>query len=162
MKATDWVKKLDLLPHQEGGFFKQTYASPETITSNNTVRHCATSILFLLTASNPSHLHRLKTDEIWYYHTGHALTVHIIHPDGTYQAVKLGLGEDELLQFTVPRGAIFGSSIESNNPDDFAVVSCQVSPGFDYDDFELFTQEQLLKDYPQHETMIKKMAFETL
>ena len=162
MNAIEWAKKLDLQPHPEGGYFKETYAAPETTLLNGHERSCATSILFLLTATNPSHLHRLKSDEIWYYHVGHSLTVHLIHPDGTYQAVKLGLGENELLQFTVPRGVIFGSSIDSDDPDDFAVVSCHVSPGFDYADFELFTQEALLAEYPQHADIIHKMAFATL
>ncbi|MBS4762316.1 cupin domain-containing protein [Carnobacteriaceae bacterium zg-ZUI252] len=162
MNAMDWVKRLDLQPHQEGGYFRQTYASPETTTHNGQNRFFATSILFLLTANNPSHLHRLSNDEIWYYHTGHSLTVHLLYPDGTYEAIRLGLEPGEHLQYTVPRGVIFGSSIDSDNPEDFALVSCGVTPGFDYRDFELFTQKQLLKDYPQHEEMIRRMAFETL
>lgn len=162
MNAKEWALKLGLEPHQEGGYFKETYAAPEKTLLNGNERSCATSILFLLTASNPSRLHRLKSDEVWYYHTGHSLTVHLLHENGTYEAVKLGLGENELLQFTVPRGVIFGSSIESDNPDDFAIVSCHVSPGFDYRDFELFTQDELIKDYPQHEEIIRQMAFEKI
>lgn len=160
-----WINHLALESHSEGGFFKQVYRSDESSTiRDDRTRPYYTSIYFLLNQASPSHFHRLKSDEIWYYHTGEALTVHMIHPDGKYEAVKLGLAIDqgEVLQYAVPKGTIFGSSVESAEPDAFSLVSCMVSPGFEYHDFELFTQAELIKDYPTHETIIRKLAFETL
>lgn len=161
MNAQYWINKLNLTPHQEGGYFKQTYASDNKITlPNGKIRHLSTSILFLLTAQNPSHFHRLTADEIWYFHTGHSLSVHMIYPDGQYKTQTLGLSDNDCLQFTVPKGVIFGSSIASDNPDDFSVVSCSVTPGFEYDDFELFTQQDLLNLYPQHQDIIEQLAYQ--
>ncbi|NEW63069.1 cupin [Granulicatella sp. zg-ZJ] len=162
MNAHDWVKKLNLEPHSEGGYFKKTYHSDINISLKTTTRAVATSILFLLKTNNPSHFHRLKSDETWYYHAGHPLTVHMIFPNGEYKTVSLGLGEHDILQFTVPRGVIFGSTVESNNDDDFAIVGCCVTPAFDYDDFELFTQKQLLAIYPQHKDIIHQLAYDVL
>lgn len=160
-----WVNQLDLKPHSEGGFFKQMYSSNQTSTTwDNRDRPYYTSIYFLLNQASPSHFHRLKSDEIWYYHTGESLTVHVIHPNGIYEAVKLGLVADkgEVLQYVVPKGTIFGSSVESQKADAFSLVSCMVSPGFDYHDFELFTQAELLKDYPEHKEIIQQLAYKSL
>lgn len=160
-----WIDKLNLVPHSEGGFFRQVYKSGQASTTwDKRERSYYTSIYFLLNQNSPSHFHRLNSDEIWYYHTGAPLTVHMIHLDGTYQAVKLGLDveQGEVLQYVVQKGVIFGSSVESDAQDAFSVVSCMVSPGFDERDFELFTQAELLADYPQHETIIHKLAYETI
>ncbi|MBM6615401.1 cupin domain-containing protein [Desemzia sp. RIT804] len=160
-----WIEQLGLEPHPEGGFFKQLYKSDQSSTTwDNRDRPYYTSIYFLLNQVSPSHFHRLKSDEIWYYHTGDALTVHMIHPNGTYEAVKLGLAADkgEVLQYVVPKGTIFGSSVESEKSDAFSLVSCMVSPGFEYHDFELFTQAELLNDYPDHKDIIEQLAFEVL
>ena len=58
----------------------------------------------------------------------------------------------------VPAGVIFGSTIESDNEEDFAIVSCSVTPGFEYEDFKLYTQEELLEKYPKHEGIIRRLA----
>lgn len=156
-----YVEKFNLKEHPEGGFYKETYLTEETITlEDGRIRQLASNIIFLLTATNPSHFHRLKADEIWFYHTGKSLTVHMLTPQGEYKAINLGLGDNEYLQYTVPKGTIFGSTVEGNK-DDFSVVSCVVSPAFHYDDFELFTQQQLLKDYPENRDIIEKLAYKS-
>lgn len=92
----EWIKELDLEPHVEGGYFRQTYKAVEKVKlPDGRIRSLSTSILFLLTNQNPSHFHLLSSDEIWYYHYGYALTVHMIHPDGTYEAVEIGLETDK-------------------------------------------------------------------
>lgn len=158
-----WVDHLKLAPHPEGGFFKSVSQPAEKYKiKKGQERPFYTSIYFLLNQESPSHFHRLKSDEVWYFHAGDPLTVHMLYPDGRYVHIQLGqtLENSELLQFTVPKGVIFGSSVD--NLDSYSLVSCMVSPGFDYEDFELFTQAELLEDYPQHEAIIKKLAFETL
>lgn len=158
--ANDWIQQLHLEAHPEGGFFKETDKSSETIKTSNGDRALYTSILFLLTIESPSHFHRLASDETWFFHTGEALTVHCIFPDGNYQAISLGINIEngEVLSYTVPKGTIFGSSVNQ----DYALVSCVVAPGFDYHDFELFTQAELLADYPKHEEIIHQLAYEKI
>lgn len=161
--AEYWIENLAMTPHKEGGYFKEMLRSEgELVTEHTKKRAYYTSIYFLLRAGNPSHFHRLKSDEVWYFHTGNPLDIHIIHPTGDYEKVRLGLNveQGEVLQAVVPKGAIFGSDIAE--PADYSLVSCMVSPGFDYQDFELFTQRELLEDYPEHKQIIKKLAYEDL
>lgn len=163
-----WISNLGLEPHPEGGFFRGTFSSEERVSDEQlSVRYegkrkLYTSIYFLLTSENISHFHRLKSDELWYFHAGSSLTVHVIHEDGSYEELKLGLNveEGEVLQALVPKNSIFGSSVMEK--DSFALVGCMVSPGFEFQDFEMFTQDDLLAKYPQHREIILKMAYEQL
>ncbi|MGX7024383.1 cupin domain-containing protein [Vagococcus hydrophili] len=161
MKSKEaYISELNLEPHPEGGFYLRTEASEDTIKVNQNERKLYTSIYFLLTEESPSHFHQLTADEIWYYHDGNPLTVHCIFPDGRYEAVKVGKNteEGERLHYLVPKGTIFGSTVS----DDYSLVSCVVVPGFEFTDFRLFTQKELLDKYPKHEEIIKKLAFEEI
>ncbi|OTN89463.1 hypothetical protein A5819_001955 [Enterococcus sp. 7E2_DIV0204] len=160
---TYWISQLKLDPHPEGGYFKQVLHSEDSLqVSADKTRPYYTSIYFLLTQENPSHFHRLLSDEVWYYHSGSALSVHLLHPDGQYEIIRLGtdLENGEVLQAVVPKNVIFGSSVEEHS--EFALVSCMVSPGFDYQDFELFTKKQLLPLYPAHKKIINQLAYDQL
>ncbi|MCH1626524.1 cupin domain-containing protein [Fredinandcohnia quinoae] len=161
--AQYWISNLGLSPHPEGGFYKSTYESTTFISDSQETnnRKLYTSIYFLLRSNDISHFHRLKSDELWYYHGGSALTVHVIDVNGDYKEIKLGLDleKGEKPQVLVPRNTIFGSSVMEK--DTYSLVGCMVSPGFEFEDFELFRQEELLKEYPQHEQIIRKMAYGT-
>lgn len=156
----EWINELHLEPHPEGGYYLRTEEASEKINRNSLMRPLYTSIYFLLTKDNPSHLHQLTADEIWYYHDGAPLTVHCLYEDGRYEAIKLGkdIANGERLHFCVPAGTIFGSTVAQ----EYSLVSCAVVPGFDFADFKLFTQEELLVKYPQHEGLIKHLAFENI
>ncbi|MEH7382701.1 cupin domain-containing protein [Bacillus sp. JJ1533] len=159
--AQYYITHLGLEPHPEGGYYKQTFASETMIdTKQENPRKLYTSIYFLLGSKDISHLHRLQSDELWYYHGGSSLTVHIIDESGEYKEMQLGLNleKGEVPQVLVPKNAIFGSSVKEENT--FSLVGCMVSPGFEFEDFELFTQEELLKIYPQHEKVIRTLALE--
>jgi uncharacterized protein len=163
-----WMEKLSLEPHPEGGFFKSTFGSVEQVSDKELTvqyegkRKLYTSIYFLLTSDNVSHFHRLKSDELWYFHAGSSLTVHVIHENGDYEEMKVGLNVEngDVLQALVPKNAIFGSSV--SEPDAFSLVGCMVSPGFEFQDFELFSQAELLEKYPQHRDIIMKLAYEQI
>ncbi|WP_141430570.1 cupin domain-containing protein [Bacillus sp. 03113] len=156
-----FITSLGLEPHPEGGYFRRTYES-DLVGSFKGKRKLYTSIYFLLKSHDISHFHRLQSDELWYYHAGSPLTIHLIHPDGQYEEINLGihLDQGEAPQILVPKGCIFGSTVVKEHT--FSLVGCMVSPGFEYEDFELFAQEDLLKMYPQHEEIIKKMAYKQL
>lgn len=164
----NWVSKLGLTPHPEGGFYKRTFESNEQITDKELSvtfegqRKLYTSIYFLLTSDDFSHFHRLKSDELWYFHAGSPLTIHVIDENGEYQELKLGLNleKGEVPQILVKKNSIFGSSVMEE--DTFSLVGCMVSPGFEFRDFELFTQDELIQKYPQHEEIIIKLAYQQL
>lgn len=156
--ANYYIQHLGLEPHPEGGHYKNTFASGESLQA----RKLYTSIYFLIEEGNVSHLHRLKSDELWYYHGGSSLVVHVIDEEGNYVEHKVGLDIEngETPQVLVPKNSIFGSSVIEKGT--FSLVGCMVAPGFDFEDFELFTQEELLEKYPQHEQIIRRMAYEKL
>lgn len=163
-----YISKLGLEPHPEGGYFKRTFESQGQITDQELTvdfegkRMLYTSIYFLLTSNDVSHFHRLQSDELWYYHAGSPLSVHMIDENGEYTEHKLGLHleKGEVPQVLVPKNTIFGSSVKDRET--FSLVGCMVSPGFEYQDFELFTQEELLLKYPQHKEIIMKIAYEAI
>lgn len=157
--AIDWVHELELEPHVGGGYFREIYESKQLLKEDSEEeRKLYTSIYFLLEYLNPSHFHRLTVDENWYYHAGEPLTIHMIHPNGRYESVELGidLPGGLCLQYRVPAGVIFGSSVETI--DGFSVVSCMCGPGFTYEDFELFSTKELLEQYPEHQEIIKRLT----
>lgn len=157
-----YIQHLGLEPHPEGGYYKSSFASKHGMDMDGKKRHLFTSIYFLLESGDVSHFHRLKSDEVWYFHGGSPLIVHVIDEAGNYTKLKLGLdiANGEMPQVIVPRNSIFGSTtIEGGT---FSLVGCMVSPGFDFEDFELFTQEQLMESYPQHEKVIGQLAYRTL
>ncbi|GLC90009.1 cupin domain-containing protein [Lysinibacillus piscis] len=160
--AQYFIEKLNLAQHPEGGYYISSFRATDEMVVRDVQRPIYTSIYFLLHSQDISHLHRLQSDELWYYHAGSPLTVHMIYPDGTYEAKKLGLNVEagEVPQIAVPKHTIFGSSVDDAAT--FSLVGCMVAPGFDFADFELFTQDELLKVYPQHEEVIRKMAYPTL
>lgn len=161
-KADYFIEQLGLEQHPEGGYYKSTFVSDEVIDAFNTERKLYTNIYFLLKSGEVSHFHRLKSDEVWYYHGGSSLTIHVIHENGEYEEIKLGLNLEagERPQAIVRKNSIFGSSVMEE--DTFSLVGCMVSPGFDFADFELFTQDELMGIYPQHEKVIRKLAYEKL
>lgn len=158
--AKYWVGNLDLLPHPEGGFYKEVYRSSESFLPKNFdgERNYSTSIYFLLEKGNVSHFHRIKSDEIWYYHGGDALSVFVIHKNGRLEELKIGPNPDqgEVLQAVVPAGTIFGSKSSGA----YSLIGCMVSPGFDFKDFKLFKTSQLLEEYPSHHQIIKELSKE--
>lgn len=151
-KASEWIQELEMAAHIEGGYFKEILKSADKV-GNHALY---TSIYFLLEEDNPSHFHRLTADEVWYFHDGEPLTIHMIFTDGSYQVVQLGKETKvgQVLQYCVPKETIFGSSVEKG----YALVSCMVAPGFEYSDFELLERTQLLKDYPEYADVIEKLT----
>lgn len=149
------VEKLELLPHPEGGFYKETYRSNET--TNEGSRNLMTSIYFLLTSENCSRFHRIKSDEHWYYHAGSPLVVHMLNEKGyQHQVIGNDFNKNILPYFMVPKDTIFGSSVLEDNS--YSLVSCAVAPGFDFQDFELFERDVLLNSYPDFPEIITKLT----
>lgn len=151
------VEKLDMKGHPEGGFYTETYRSVKTLGTSNGERNLATSIFFLLRSEDVSHFHRIKSDELWFWHEGSPLSIHLLGEKG-HEILKLGPVDHSgtFPQHLVKANTIFGSSVDE--PDSYALVSCVVAPGFDFRDFELFKTEDLLPLYPESEEIIRKLT----
>ncbi|GAC1583733.1 MAG: cupin domain-containing protein [Candidatus Velthaea sp.] len=147
--------ELKLQPHPEGGFFRETYRSPNRVTtSRGTTRSALTSILFLLTGESFSAFHRLTSDETWHFYLGSPLAVEIIDAAGRHE--RRTLSSRGPWQTAVPAGAHFGSHVLE--PEGYALVGCDVAPGFEYADFHLATRSMLIAAYPQHAPLIVRLT----
>ncbi len=98
------INELGLQAHPEGGYYKETYRSAQTLEGQD--RQLLTSIYFLLTAENVSKFHRIKSDELWYFHAGSPLIVHTLSERGHEQHhASTGHGDRGELCATPHRGA---------------------------------------------------------
>ena len=151
------VSELNLLPHPEGGFYKETYRSIDLVKTPNGERNLCTVIYFLLTSENVSKFHRIKSDEHWFWHEGSPLNIHLLTEKG-YEILPLGPVDEfgNQPQQLVKAQVIFGSSVAK--ADSYALVSCVVSPGFDFQDFELFSADDLLNKFPEEEEIIRTLT----
>lgn len=129
MTAEDIIQTLNLQRHPEGGWFAETWRA------ENTGRATGTAIYFLLTEGQASHWHRVDATEIWLYHAGAPLTLSLSPTD-------TGPARDRLLtpdltqgrpQLIVPEG--HWQAARSTGA--YTLVSCTVSPGFEFSGFTL-------------------------
>lgn len=135
MSIPPLARTLDLQPHPEGGWYRQTWASPVSVTlPDGRVRPTATLIYFLLPAGECSAWHRVSSDELWLAHTG-AVTLEV---GGAGAAPVPEPTERLVVSADSPQALVPAGVWQRTLPaDDDALVSCLVSPGFDFADFEL-------------------------
>lgn len=158
------IQKLELQKHPEGGFFKEIYRSSGTINKDclpnsfSSKRNYATSIYFLLTSDTFSAFHRIQQDEIWHFYKGSPIKLHMISEQGNYSNIEIGndLNANQVLQFVVPAKYWFAAEVVGSNS--HSLLGCTVSPGFDFDDFELPSRDYLTSKFPQHQEIIEKLT----
>lgn len=157
-----WIQHLQLAPHPEGGFYREQYRSNIEISIKNlpigytAPRRIATSIYYLLRSEDISRLHRLRSDELWYFHTGSPIKIIYLDAEGKKHTNILGNNHEKAEHYSllIPAGCIFCAEINTENS--FTLVSCVVTPGFEFDDFEIFDKEDLIQAYPKHASLIEK------
>ncbi len=162
--AQYWIEKLKLAKHPEGGYFREVYRANEIISKKSlpdrysSFRPFSTSIFFLLKGNEFSAFHRLKSDEIWHFYDGSPLLLYLIDSKGKLTTVRVGRNPDknELLQIAIPKGFWFAAEVVDKNS--FSLIGCTVSPGFDFEDFELGSKELLTNKFPQHKSLIKRLT----
>jgi uncharacterized protein len=162
-----WINHLELLPHPEGGYYKETYRSSETVASTALPdrfegdRNLSTAIYFLLRSEDRSVFHRIKSDEMWHFYQGSPLLIYVLQ-ENELQLHKLGadLEKGESLQMVIPANCWFGARVEKQNS--FALCGCTVAPGFDFRDFEMAERKTLLKEFPGFEKEIIRLTREIL
>jgi predicted cupin superfamily sugar epimerase len=162
--AEERIRSLGLVPHPEGGFYRETYRSREGLAATalpkryGGPRRLSTAIYFLLRSGEVSRLHRLRSDEVWHFYEGDPLRLHILHPDGRYASVVLGrrLGRTARFQCVVPRGSWFGGEVIGSGS--YALVGCTIAPGFEFADFELGERVALVRKFPRHRRLIELLT----
>ena len=144
LNADDVIGLLGLMPHPEGGHFRETFRDQPA----HDGRAASTAIYFLLAAGEVSHWHRIDAAEVWHWYAGAALELSMAPPEGNASVIRLGphLAAGERPQAVVPPG--HWQSARSLGA--WTLVGCTVAPGFLFDAFELaptdFAPPDLVED----------------
>ena len=132
LSGNEIIRMLDLQPHPEGGWYRQTFR--DTPTEDG--RPASTAIYFLLQADERSAWHKIDAVEVWHYYAGAPIALTLSTPDGQGATVHV-LGPDLRTgarpQVVVPTG--WWQTAVSQGA--WTLVGCTVAPGFDFDGFEL-------------------------
>ena len=138
---------MGLRPHPEGGFYRETFRSQAILhLPDGRVRAASTAIYYLLTPGAYSAWHRVASDEVWHHYDGGALRIH-----------RLGIGPVRLGRDN-PQAVVEAGVWQAAEPDGEAVlVGCTVAPGFDFEDFALGEAEELLREFPEEEVLIRRL-----
>ena len=130
MRASEIITLLDLTPHPEGGYYRQTWIA------ENNGRAAGTCIYFLLKAGQVSHWHTVDATEIWHYYTGAPIKLRVAETEaGPVRNLVLGpdLAAGHRPQEIVPTGHWQSAT----SMGDWTLVGCTVSPGFNFSGFHL-------------------------
>ncbi len=156
--ASYWINELSLKPHPEGGYYKEVFRSRQSISriGSDVLLSACTSIYYLLEGEDYSGFHRIKSDEIWYFHKGTPLNIHVINTNGDHVVWELSDLPTGNLSLIVPAGLWFAAGIPSKK--DYALVSCAVAPGFEFSEFEMADKDVLQKRYPGHDALFAEFC----
>ncbi len=162
--AKYWKDHLNLIPHPEGGYYKETYRSNIQIETAKIPgdydgpRSLYTCIYYLLEREDFSAFHKVASDEFWYFLEGANILIHQIDSKGELSVIKLGrnIHLGETLLHLVPANTWFCAEVE--NKSGYALVSCSVHPGFDFKDFEMGSYEGLMELYPKQQSIIRRFT----
>ena len=155
------IDSLGLLPHPEGGHYRETYRSSRVVEVDGQPLAASTAIYFLLGAREFSALHRIRSDEIWHFYDGADLQLVSFDEDGQLLVQRLGSDPrtGAVPQIVVPAGRWFGARLwDRDDGDASALVGCTVAPGFEFADFELGVRSDLLQRFPSHADVVTTLT----
>ena len=147
------ITSLDLQPHPEGGYFRETYRSEGTFNDRN----FSTGIYYLLGRDDFSSFHRIASDEMWHFYSGAPLRLIELYPDKV-KTTRLGpdLSLGHCFQYTVSAGVWFGAISEG----EFSLVGCTVAPGFDFQDFTMARKSELMSRYSFAQEVLEEFCLD--
>jgi predicted cupin superfamily sugar epimerase len=157
MTAEDVKKLLGLQPHpREGGWYVRTYEAAEMVDAETFedrryagARRTGTAIYYLLEPETFSEMHRLKSDEVFHFYAGDAVEMLQLTAKGKGMIVVIGndLLHGQRPQVVVERGVWQGSRLVEGGR--WALLGCTVSPGFEFEDYDEGTREELCAEWPE-------------
>ncbi|XP_046581797.1 uncharacterized protein LOC124289236 [Haliotis rubra] len=157
------VERLGLQPHPEGGFFSENWRSERNVTVSEpdfrVVRSAGTNIYYLLEEDDFSAWHRLKEEEIFYWHAGGKAQVHTIDKSGTLTTVYLcDVFQDDDCVYEAIMPDSTWMAVEPVKGSGFVLIGDAAFPGFDFRDWELGRASDLIRDFPAHRNIIKRLT----
>ena len=134
-RVTGLIETLQLQPHPEGGWYRETFRSPQQVRreADGALRSGLTTIFFLLAGGDVSRWHRVRSDEAWHHYEGAPLELLSFAADGS-QPTVVRLGADAASRMHVVPAGWWQAARPRG---DYALVGCSVGPGFDFADFAL-------------------------
>jgi predicted cupin superfamily sugar epimerase len=164
VSINELIETYKMIAHPEGGYYKETYRSNETLQEEclpirfRGERIFSTGIYYLLRGDEFSAFHRIKSDEMWHFYAGVPLNIYVIDPAGNFELITMGqnYNNGEVFQAVIRAGNWFAA--QPVNPNGFSFMGCTVAPGFDFEDFELARADQLTETYPQHADLIRQFC----
>jgi len=155
--VAEWVERLGLEPHPEGGWYRETHRSHQIVESpRHGERPAFTSILFLLEPPHVSRFHRIDAEELWNWHAGWPLKIHVLAEGGERVTRRLGPGPKDSFQTVVQANRWFGDEVDGC--DGWALLGCVVAPGFEFSRFQMGDRRRLLGEYPLHAETILRLT----
>ena len=152
------IAALGLEPHPEGGYYRETFRSPERVEkAPGVVRNASTAVYFLLPAGTFSAWHRVSSDEAWHHYAGDPVDLHLLDDREGHRKIRLGpdvLG-GEVPQYVVPAGT-YQAAIPAGAR--YALCGCTVAPGFDFADFDMPTRGDLGAAFPAARSMVEALT----
>lgn len=150
----DLINRLDLQPHPEGGYYRELHRAQQTVSYKETQRSAVTSIYYLLADQAYSAWHRIDADEIWAFHAGSLLALHVWAPASGFSTTLLGdprVYPGAQFQTVVPAGCWFAAELAtragltpaSPSVSDYVLLGCMVAPGFEFSAFQLADQADI-------------------
>ena len=133
LSGDEIIELLELAPHPEGGFFRETFRDASAVTDGG--RAASTAIYFLLKGGQISRWHRVDAAEVWHWYSGAPLELGIAATAGGLKRIKLGndLAAGERPQAVVPAH----HWQQARSLGSYTLVGCSVAPGFVFEAFEL-------------------------
>lgn len=153
MESKEIIDNLGLLPHPEGGYYKREFCS-----ENKSIygKYLMSSIYYLLEKEDFSAFHRLSSVEVWFFHVGEPINIYIFNKEGKLEIHSLSSKITDNFQLAIEPNTWFAAEIPSKKG--FSLVSCAVSPEFSFNNFELANKEELIKEYPQYQSIINRLT----
>lgn len=161
MHASAVIEHLGLLPHPEGGYYRETFRAPLRVeVAGDRIRAASTSIYFLLPHATFSAWHRVRSDEVWHHYDGVPLELALLDAEGRPSFVRLGRNwsEGEVPQHVVCADVWQAARPLSSRDGEYALCGCTVAPGFDFADFEMPSRRNLVERFPHRVPEIERFT----
>ena len=155
MNVLRLIDQYKLIPHPEGGYYREIYRSEQIILSpeTGTKRNALTHIYFLLAKGQVSRFHKVVHDEVWNFYAGDPLKL-IQYNGGEVTEAIIGAAAGDFV--TVVKGGVIQAAEATG---DYSLVGCTVAPGFDFADFSFLVDDpdlkaELIKNYPGYQRLV--------
>lgn len=154
--AEELVRRLGLAPHPEGGFYRETWRSPQRVEGHPAGSRGEHGHLLPSAGGTFGALHRVSSDEVWHHCDGDPVDPHLLD-DTAHRVVRLGgdIRGGEVPQYVVPAG-VWHAAVPRGER--FALCGCTVAPGFEFADFEMPSHTELLARFPSHADVVMRLT----